>query len=120
MTLNIGWQMQKVAVGWEIYERTGSAFYLGFAGLAQYLPMVAFTLIAGHVTDSYNRKRVLMSALGGPPPGLLSFFMVVCSHSAPRAHLRCPRAMLFFPALFRSRGSVMLRRGARARLKSQR
>jgi len=65
MTLNLGWQMQKVAVGWEIYERTGSAFYLGFAGLIQYLPMVAFTLIAGHITDSYNRKRVLMSALGG-------------------------------------------------------
>jgi len=65
MTLNLGWQMQKVAVGWEIYERTGSAFYLGFAGLVQYLPMVAFMLIAGHVTDSYNRKRVLMAALGG-------------------------------------------------------
>jgi MFS family permease len=63
MTLNLGWQMQKVAVGWEIYERTGSAFHLGFAGLVQYLPMVAFTLIAGHVTDSYNRKRVLMASL---------------------------------------------------------
>jgi hypothetical protein len=35
MTLNLGWQMQKVAVGWEIYERTGSAFHLGFAGLIQ-------------------------------------------------------------------------------------
>ena len=65
MTLNLGWQMQKVAVGWEIYERTGSALYLGLAGLIQYLPMVAFSLIAGHVTDSYNRKRVLMVALGG-------------------------------------------------------
>lgn len=65
MTLNLGWQMQKVAVGWEIYERTGSAFHLGFAGLVQYLPMVAFALVAGHVTDSYNRKRVLMAAIGG-------------------------------------------------------
>lgn len=57
--------MQKVAVGWEIYERTGSAFHLGFAGLVQYLPMVAFSLVAGHVTDSYNRKHVLLAAIGG-------------------------------------------------------
>jgi MFS family permease len=64
MTLNLGWQMQKVAIGWEIYERTGSAFHLGFAGLVQYLPMVAFSFVAGHVTDSFNRKHVLMAAIG--------------------------------------------------------
>jgi MFS family permease len=65
MMLNLAWQMQKVAVGWEIYERTGSAFHLGFAGLIQYLPMFIFSLLAGHVTDSFNRKRVLMAAVAG-------------------------------------------------------
>jgi len=65
MTLNLGWQMQKIAIGWEIYERTGSAFHLGFAGLVQYLPIVALSFVAGHVTDSFNRKRVLMAAIGG-------------------------------------------------------
>ena len=29
MSLILGWQMQKVAVGWEIYERTHSAMALG-------------------------------------------------------------------------------------------
>ena len=61
--LTVGWQMQRVAVGWEIYERTGSALHLGYVGLAQYFPQVAFALVAGHVTDAYNRKRVLMAAL---------------------------------------------------------
>jgi MFS family permease len=63
MILILGWQMQKVAIGWEIYERTHSAMALGYAGLAQFFPQVLFMLIAGHVTDQHNRKRVLMAAL---------------------------------------------------------
>lgn len=64
MILILGWQMQKVAIGWEIYERTHSAMYLGYAGLVQFAPQVLFMLIAGHVTDSFNRKLVFMAALG--------------------------------------------------------
>src|SRR6185503_11918282 len=63
MTLILGWQMQKVAVGWEIYERTHSAMALGYAGLAQFFPQVLFMLLAGHITDRHNRKHVLMVAL---------------------------------------------------------
>ena len=60
--LIIGQQMQKVAVGWEIYERTGSAMHLGYVGLVQFLPLVALAVFAGHVVDNYHRKRVLMVA----------------------------------------------------------
>src|SRR4051812_9130611 len=63
MILILGWQMQKVAIGWEIYERTHSAMALGYAGLVQFTPQVLFMLFAGHITDSFNRKRVLMAAL---------------------------------------------------------
>src|SRR2546427_815229 len=63
MILILGWQMQKVAIGWEIYERTHSAIYLGYAGLAQFLPQVLFMLFAGHIVDTYNRKRVFMMAI---------------------------------------------------------
>ena len=55
--------MLKVAVGWEMYERTGSALSLGYVGLVQYLPQLALVAVAGHVTDVYNRKRVLMGAV---------------------------------------------------------
>src|SRR5437899_794383 len=64
MILILGWQMQKVAIGWEIYERTHSALALGYAGLAQFFPQVLFMLFAGHITDRHNRKHVLMAALG--------------------------------------------------------
>jgi MFS family permease len=63
MILIAGWQMQKVAIGWEIYERTHSAMSLGYAGLVQFFPQVLFMLFAGHITDAYNRKRVFIIAL---------------------------------------------------------
>jgi MFS family permease len=60
----LGLQMQKVAVGWEIYERTGSALNLGLVGLVQFLPQLAFVAVAGHITDVFNRKHVLMASVG--------------------------------------------------------
>ncbi len=50
--------MQAVAVGWQGYELTGSAFYLGLIGLAQFLPMLLLTLAVGQVVDRYDRRRV--------------------------------------------------------------
>ena len=59
----LGLQMLKVAVGWEMYERTGSALNLGYVGLVQYLPQLVLVAVAGHITDIYNRKHVLMAAV---------------------------------------------------------
>lgn len=56
----IGRQMLTVAVGWDIYERTGSALALGAIGLAQFLPVLLLTLLAGHAVDVYNRRSVLI------------------------------------------------------------
>src|SRR5258708_9779651 len=53
-------QMLVVAVGWEIYERTGQPLALGIVGLVQMLPMFLFTFPAGHVADNSSRKQVLM------------------------------------------------------------
>jgi len=54
----IAFQMQAVAVGWQAYALTGSAFYLGLVGLAQFLPMFLLTLAVGHVADRYDRRRI--------------------------------------------------------------
>ncbi len=48
-----------VAVGWQIYELTDSAFDLGLVGLAQFLPFVALPLLIGQVADRYDRRLVL-------------------------------------------------------------
>ena len=55
----IAFQMQAVAVGWQMYALTGSAFDLGLVGLVQFLPMVALTLLVGHVADRYDRRRIV-------------------------------------------------------------
>lgn len=57
-----GQGMFVMALGWELYERTNSAFVLGMVGLTQVVPMVFFTLPAGHLADNYNRQRIIILA----------------------------------------------------------
>jgi MFS family permease len=63
VVLFTGGQMQTVALGWELYERTNSAMALGGIGLAQVLPMIALTLITGHVADKSDRKKITLYSL---------------------------------------------------------
>lgn len=57
---SFGQLMFVMAVGWEIYERTHSAFALGMIGLTLVVPMFLFTLPSGHLADNYNRKRIIV------------------------------------------------------------
>ncbi len=52
------YQIGAVAVGWQVYALTNSAFDLGLVGLVQFIPTAALTFAAGHAADRYNRKRV--------------------------------------------------------------
>ncbi len=63
----VGGQMLSVAVGWELYERTGQAIALGYVGLATVLPVLLLSLPAGHVADRFERRRIviLMQLLRG-------------------------------------------------------
>ena len=56
---SMSFQMLAVAVGWTMYEITGSALDLGLIGLAQFLPMVVLTLAVGHVADRYDRRTIM-------------------------------------------------------------
>jgi len=70
----IAFQISAVAVGWQIYALTGSAFNLGLVGLVQFLPMVILTFIVGHVADRYDRRAVIGScqAIEGCAAALLA------------------------------------------------
>ena len=56
---NGAYQMQAVAVGWQIYELTGSALDLGLVGLVQFFPVVVLGLLIGHIADRYDRRVVV-------------------------------------------------------------
>jgi MFS family permease len=60
---NVGLQMQSVAVGWEIYDRTGSSSALGLVGLVQVIPVVVLAIAAGHVADRFPRQWIVAASM---------------------------------------------------------
>ena len=56
-------QMLAVGVGWQVYALTGSALDLGLVGLAQFIPSFVLMLVAGHVADRFDRRRVLQACM---------------------------------------------------------
>jgi MFS family permease len=58
MATVIAFQMQAVAVGWQIYELTGNAFDLGLVGLVQFVPVVLLALVIGQTVDRFDRRTI--------------------------------------------------------------
>jgi MFS family permease len=57
---SLGDQMLSFAIGWELWLRTNNELALGLVGLVQVIPVFLFSLIAGHVADQHNRKRIVL------------------------------------------------------------
>jgi MFS family permease len=57
-------QMLMVALGWQMYDLTASAWDLGMVGLAQFLPALLLALPAGHLVDQHDRRLLLCLSLG--------------------------------------------------------
>jgi len=58
---SLSFQIVSLAVSWQIYAITHSAFMLGMIGLMQFLPSVLLALPAGHLADQYNRKTLIVT-----------------------------------------------------------
>ena len=56
-------QMLMVAIGWQMYELTHSAWDLGLVGLLQFTPALLLVLVAGHAADRWHRARLLACCL---------------------------------------------------------
>ncbi|MEE2628059.1 MAG: MFS transporter, partial [Candidatus Latescibacterota bacterium] len=63
--VSMGTAAQGLAIGWEVYDRTGEALSLGLVGLVQAIPMLLFTLPAGYLADVYDRRKLMMLSLAG-------------------------------------------------------
>ena len=55
----IALQMQAVAVAWQMYDITHNPLDLGLVGLTQFIPAALFVLVAGHVADRYDRRKIV-------------------------------------------------------------
>ncbi len=62
-TLTLGIQIQGTVVGWQIYDLTRDPLALGLVGLAEALPSIGMSLFAGHVADTFDRRRIALVAL---------------------------------------------------------
>jgi len=56
----VGTWMQRTAVYWLIFDKTGSSFMLGVAVFAVQFPSFLLSMVGGVVSDRYNRYRVLL------------------------------------------------------------
>src|SRR5215471_5446642 len=75
-------EMQSVAVGWQVYEITRRPLDLGLVGLAQFLPNIVLFLLAGHTADRFDRKKILLICNAGFT--LSSVLLIVIARSEPR------------------------------------
>ena len=103
-------QAEAVTIGWLVYTVARArhlpvkqaAFMVGLVGLAQFLPLFAFTLPAGQAADRFDRRRIVqlcllaLAACDGvlalialhPRPSLTPVFLVAAGFGAARAFLQ--------------------------------
>ncbi|PKM82324.1 MAG: MFS transporter [Firmicutes bacterium HGW-Firmicutes-14] len=56
----LGTWMQRTAQQWLVYSLTKSALLLGFLGVAQFGPVLLFSLFAGVIIDRCSKKRMII------------------------------------------------------------
>ncbi|HEX2948503.1 MAG TPA: MFS transporter [Armatimonadota bacterium] len=63
--IQIGMGAQGLAIGWDIYKRTGQPLALGLVGGVQAIPMILLSLPAGYLADKFDRRRIITICLLG-------------------------------------------------------
>jgi len=86
-------QMLMVALGWQMYDLTSSAWDLGLVGLVQFLPALLLTLPAGHLVDQRDRRLLLAASLG------LQCLAASCLALGSAGHWVGPRLILMLSIL---------------------
>jgi MFS family permease len=61
----LGQQMTNVAVAIQVYDLTGSSFYVGLVGVFALVPLVALGLYGGAVADAVDRRTLALVASAG-------------------------------------------------------
>jgi MFS family permease len=77
-------EVQFTVVEWEIFERTKSLELMGYAGLAQFLPLLLLALPAGQLADRFSRKYLLMIAHATMATTSVGLFFVSYLQAPPK------------------------------------
>ena len=69
--------VQAVALGWFVYDKTGSALSLGLIGLVQFIPSIPLLTVAGYAADHFDRRKVVMLSQTVQALGALGLYACV-------------------------------------------
>jgi MFS family permease len=61
----LGQQMTNVAIAIQVYDITGSSFYVGLVGVFALVPLVALGLYGGAIADAVDRRTLALVASAG-------------------------------------------------------
>ena len=77
----VGNQMQVVAVAWQVYEMTRNPVSLGLIGLANFVPIIIFSLVGGLVADRVDRRKLLIVSQTAQLLLAMILFILTISHT---------------------------------------
>ncbi len=69
--------MQSVALGWQIYDLTGSPFKLGLVGLMEFLPSFCLALVTGQIADRFDRRSIMALGLLAEVAAALALVLMI-------------------------------------------
>lgn len=79
---SFAFQVQSVAVAWQVYEIRHSKLDLGWVGLAAFLPTMLLSLFAGYVADRHDRKLIALCAAVGAMCASLALVALTLMHTS--------------------------------------
>ena len=80
----LAYQMAGVAIGWQMYDLTGSPLALGLVGLVQFVPSLLLALYVGHAADRYDRRTIVAIAQALEAAALLALAVFSILHRIDR------------------------------------
>ena len=60
LVTGLGTQAALVALPFQLYTQTGSAFLTGLLGAVELVPLIVLALLGGAIADRFDRRRVLL------------------------------------------------------------
>lgn len=79
-----GMWVQRLAVGWLMWELTESGAWLGAIAIAEFLPIIILTPLGGVVADRFDRLRISMIAQGfAVTQALALWLLTLTGHISP-------------------------------------
>lgn len=82
----VGFLIQEVIIGYELYKLTNDPKAIGFVGLSYALPFMGLSLLGGHLADKVSKKKILLISVSGIAACSLVLFFVSKYLTGESAH----------------------------------